>query len=115
MDHVVAVTPDLGRTRRALAEAGLEPRRVREAGDGTRQAFYVLGTALLELAGPVGEPGPAAFWGLTLVVEDLLAAAREMGESLGPIREAVQPGRRIATVREEHAGLGLPVALMSPR
>jgi hypothetical protein len=33
---------------------------------------------------------------------------------LGDIRDAVQPGRRIATVRRE-AGLGVPVALMTPR
>jgi hypothetical protein len=31
---------------------------------------------------------------------------------VGPIRDAVQPGRRIATVRRS-AGLSVPVALMS--
>lgn len=112
VDHVVARTPDLARTLAALAAAGLEPRRVREAGDGVRQAFFVLGTALLELVGPAGEEGPAAFWGLTLVVADLDAAVRRIPSS--PARPAVQPGRRIATVRPE-AGLGVPVALMTPR
>jgi len=51
---------------------------------------------------------------ITLVVTDLEAAAAAMGELLGDIRDAVQPGRRIATVRRD-AGLGVPVAFMTPR
>jgi len=35
------------------------------------------------------------------------------GPALGPARDAVQPGRRIATVRDA-ACLGVPVALMTP-
>ncbi len=59
------------------------------------------------------EPGPARFWGITFTVADLDACAELLGDRLGSIREAVQPGRRIATVRES-AALGLPVALISP-
>jgi hypothetical protein len=51
---------------------------------------------------------------MTLVVDDLDAAARLLGDRLGRIKEAVQPGRRIATVRQA-AGIGVPLALMSPR
>lgn len=112
VDHVVALTPDLDRTTTRLVEAGLDLRRVREAGDGFRQAFFVVGPCLLELGGPAD--GPVRFWGLTLAVEDLDRAAARLGDRLGPVRDAVQPGRRIATVRRE-AGLGLPVALMTPR
>jgi hypothetical protein len=54
------------------------------------------------------------FWGLTLVVDDLDAAAARLGDRVGPVKDAVQKGRRIATLRRE-AGLGVPVALMSPR
>jgi hypothetical protein len=46
-------------------------------------------------------------------VADLERVAGELGERVGSIRDAVQPGRRIATVRER-AGLGIPVALISP-
>jgi hypothetical protein len=60
------------------------------------------------------EPGPARFWGITFAVADLDACAELLGERLGSIRDAVQPGRRIATVRES-AGLGLPVALITAR
>jgi hypothetical protein len=111
----VAFTPDLDRTVGALEAAGLECRRIRQVpGSEVRQAFFVLETALLEVGGPLGDAGPARFWGITLVVDDLDHAAAVLGERLGPAKDAVQPGRRIATVRKR-AGLGLPVALMTPR
>lgn len=112
VDHVVALTPDFDRTVAKLRAAGLDWRRNRDAGDGRRQAFFVMGPCLLELAGPA--EGDVRFWGLTLVVDDLDAAAERLGDRLGRIKDAVQPGRRIATVRRE-AGLGVPVALMTSR
>jgi catechol 2,3-dioxygenase-like lactoylglutathione lyase family enzyme len=121
IDHVVVATPDLARTLEAFEAAGLELRRVRDAGTPQRplrQAFLLLAEALVEVVGPPepgpDEPQPARFWGLTLVVEDLDAAAAALGDALGPARDAVQPGRRIATFRRE-AGLGVAVALMTPR
>ena len=114
VDHVVALAGDLEAAIGAFEQAGMSPRRIREAGGGLRQAFYVLDTALLELAGPAeGETG-LRFWGLTLVASDLDALAARLGPLLGEPRPAVQPGRRIATLRRE-AGLGLPVAFMSVR
>jgi hypothetical protein len=116
VDHVVARTPDLERTLGALQAAGLELRRTRDAGPDARQGFFNLGTAILEVVGP-REPdgdGPASFWGLVLVVSDLDAAAERLGDLAGTPREAVQPGRRILTLRRE-AGLGTAVALMTPR
>ncbi len=61
---------------------------------------------------PQAKERGARFWGLTLCVSDIDAWAELLGERLGEVRDAVQPGRRIATVRRE-AGLGLPVALIS--
>jgi hypothetical protein len=116
VDHVVAATPDVDRTLGALGAAGLEPRRVRDAGDA-RQAFYVLRTALLELAGPAAPPsgdGPARLWGLVVVVDDLDALAERLGDELGTIRDAVQPGRRIATLRQT-AGVSTALAFLTPR
>jgi hypothetical protein len=113
VDHVVALTPDFDRTAGRLRAAGLDYRSTRDAGDGFRQAFFVLGPCLLELGGPAEGERPW-LWGLTLVVEDLDATAVLLGESLGRVKDAVQPGRRIATIRRE-AGLGAPVALMTPR
>lgn len=115
LDHVVAFTGDLDRTMAALAAAGLEPRRVRAVpGQELRQAFYVLGPALLELAGPVADRDAAAFWGLVVVVADLDALAELLGDRLGAPRDAVQAGRRIATLRAE-AGSSAAVAFMTPR
>jgi hypothetical protein len=116
LDHVVVTTGDAARTDAALARAGLVRRRRRRAGDHV-QSFYRLGEAILEVVGPAtpaGDAGrPAAFWGLVPVVEDLDALAERLGALLRPPRDAVQPGRRIATVRPE-AGLGVAVAFMTP-
>jgi hypothetical protein len=114
IDHVVVVTPDFDRTAAALDAAGLGLRRVRDAG-GFRQGFRRLGPAILELVeAPHGDPGaPARFWGLVVIVEDLDALAERLGDRLGPVKDAVQPGRRIATLRGS-AGLDTNVAFMDP-
>jgi hypothetical protein len=115
VDHIVAVTGDFEAAMATYAEAGLEARRIREVPNSdTRQAFYVLGTALLELAGPVAGEGEPRYWGITFVAGDLDALAAQLGERLGAIRDAVQPGRRIATLRRE-AGSSVPIAFMTPR
>jgi len=126
LDHVVAITPDLDRTTAALEAAGLDLRRLREEptpAGAPRQAFFRLGAAILEV---VQEPEeaieraggdrdrPAFFWGLALVAPDLDATVAGLGDRVGEIRDAVQPGRRIATLRRS-AGLSVPVALITPR
>jgi hypothetical protein len=116
LDHVVVFTPDLERTFAALKAAGLDLRRVREAGSAEqpiRQGFYRLGEVILEVVGDVEPDGPARFWGLVVIVDDLDVLAESLAGALGTPRDAVQPGRRIATVQES-AGLGLPVAFMTP-
>jgi hypothetical protein len=88
-------------------------RRIRDAG-GFRQGFRRLGPAILELVETVDAPaGPARFWGLTLIASDLDALAERLGDRLRPIKDAVQPGRRIATL-DRSAGLRTNVAFMTP-
>lgn len=116
LDHVVVMTPDLERTSAAIDLAtGCELKRIREIGT-MRQGFHRIGPAglIVELVErPEVPEGPAAFWGLVVNVADLDAACALIGpDRVSPPKDAVQPGRRIATVRSE-AGLGLPVALMS--
>jgi hypothetical protein len=107
VDHVVALTPRFAATVETLRAAGFDYRPTRG-----RQAFFVAGPCLLELVGDSdGEP---RFWGLTLVADDLDAAAAHLGDRVGAVKDAVQPGRRIATLRRG-AGLSVPIALMSPR
>jgi len=115
VDHVVAITGDIEDTMAALAADGLQARRVREVPDSEmRQAFYVLGSALLELGGPVDDEQGVRFWGVTLVVSDLDVLAERLGPLLGTPWDAIQPGRRIATLRRE-AGSSVPLAFITPR
>jgi hypothetical protein len=79
-----------------------------------------MGEVILEVIQvPDGSPllaepdGPARLWGISFLVEDLARPADVLGALLGEQRDAVQPGRRIATVRRE-ADLGLPVTFMTP-
>jgi hypothetical protein len=53
------------------------------------------------------------FFGLSPAVNDLEACAELLGERLGPIKDATQPGRRIATLRHGACGLTIPIAFMS--
>ena len=114
IDHLVAMTDDLDRTTEALAAVGVDPRRDRDAGRGRRQRFFRLGEVILELIGPVDPrgDGPARLWGLAFTVDDLDATTRWLGDRAGATKDAVQTGRRIATL---HAGddVSVPVAFMS--
>lgn len=118
-DHLVVSTSDIDRTTAALAAIGVEPRRTRDttAGDAPlRQRFFRMGT-IIELIGPPepdGSDRPAAFWGVALVSDDIDATAATLGDRLGPVKDAVQPGRRIATLRTRELGISVPVAFMTP-
>jgi hypothetical protein len=123
IDHVVAMSPNLDRSVGRLRDAGLNLRRIREQptpAGAPRQAFFRLGAEILELIQVPeesiervgGHEAPARFWGLAVVVQDLERTVRELEPLLGSARDAVQPGRRIATVRRT-AGLTFPLALMS--
>lgn len=115
IDHVVLMTPDLDRTTTALTELGLEVRRERDAGK-FRQAFLKLGDVILEVVGP-HEPGSGAshLWGLTFCVEDIDATAAFLGDRIGRVKDAVQPGRRITTLRGRDIGISPAIAFMSGR
>jgi catechol 2,3-dioxygenase-like lactoylglutathione lyase family enzyme len=125
IDHVVAMTPDLDRSVRTLGDAGLDLRRIREQptpAGAPRQAFFRLGVEILEVVQEpehvVAQHGeadrPARLWGLALIAPELERTVAAMAPHVGEARAAVQPGRRIATLRRT-AGLAVPVALMSAR
>ena len=57
--------------------------------------------------------GPARLWGISFLVRELEHTASALEDLLGQPRAAVQPGRRIATLRKE-AGLGPAIAFMTP-
>ena len=119
LDHVVLLTPDLDRTITALEDVGLSLRRTRESatyGTPMKQAFFRLGEVILEVVGPLeasmGDK-PPRFYGLAFTVSDLDATASFFGDRLRPAKEAVQPGRRIATL-DKSAGSTVAIAFMSP-
>jgi catechol 2,3-dioxygenase-like lactoylglutathione lyase family enzyme len=123
IDHVVLLSPDLDRTVGDLRSRGFDLRRIREGqtpGGSTRQAFFRAGEPILEVVqAPEGTSvarnpdGPARLWGISFLVEDLDRTVSTFGNLLGAPRDAVQPGRRIATLRPE-AGLGPAIAFMTP-
>jgi hypothetical protein len=119
IDHVVVMTDSLERTSDAFhAVLGLECRRIRET-DTVRQAFHRFDPrggrrgCIIEIVENARVRTPSLF-GLVLNLVDLDESARLLGpDVVGTPKSAVQPGRRIATVRGS-AGLHVPVALMSP-
>lgn len=121
VDHVVAFCPDLDRTVERLEAAGLDLRRVREEptpGGAPRQAFFRLGAVILECIQMPDSPDldrsrNAHLWGLAVRTADMDQTAEVLGDRLGEPRDAVQPGRRIATLRRE-AGSSVPLAFMTP-
>jgi len=122
VDHVVLLSPDLDRTVGELESQGFDLRRRREGptpGGSTRQAFFRAGEPILEVVqapegtGVARDPGgPARLWGLAFLVADMEQTAQSLGDLLGRPRDAVQPGRMIATLRPD-AGLGPAIAFMT--
>jgi hypothetical protein len=105
VDHVVLMTPDLDATTDDLAQHGFDLRRTRDVGNGTTQAFYRFANGpILEVVGPISGLDRPNLWGIVFNTTDLEALP-------WPSKDAVQPGRRIATVKG--ARLGTAVAFMS--
>ena len=119
IDHVVVWSVDDARTIDALVAAGFEVRRVREdARPGYAADLRARGRGH-HRAGHPRRPraagGPAA--GAVLRHRVHRRRSRRvralLGDALGPITDAVQPGRRIATLRGQAIGLEVPIAFMS--
>lgn len=114
IDHVVLMTNNLDRTCEAVTEVtGCPLKRVREVGE-IRQGFHRVGEGgvILEVV-ERADVSRTSLWGLVIATpsfDDLVQAA---GDLVSEPKDAVQPGRRISTVKAK-AGLGIPVALMTP-
>jgi hypothetical protein len=81
-----------------------------------RQIFFRLGSVILEVVGApdTANEGPSSLWGITYVVADIDATASFFGDRTLPVKEAVQPGRRIATLRHRDLGMSVRTAMISP-
>lgn len=118
IDHVVLLSPDLGRTVAALAALDVQPHRERDGelgGRPIRQIFFRFGEVIIEVVGSpeTAGDGPATLWGITYVVADIDATASFFGEHTAPVKDAVQPGRRITTVRHRDLGMSVRTAMIS--
>lgn len=118
IDHVVLLSPDLRRTVASLATIGVAPRRERDGelgGRPIRQIFFRFGEVIVEVVGSpdtVNE-GPSTLWGLTYVVADIEATASYFGDRTAPVKDAVQPGQRITTLRHQEFGMSVRSAFIS--
>lgn len=117
LDHVVVFTFDLEMSSTGITRAtGCEQRRVRDLGT-IRQGFHRAGRGglIIEVVQhPDADKFETSLWGVVLNVEDLDAAYDTLGDDrMSAPKDAVQPGRRIATIKQD-VGLGTSVALMTP-
>ena len=119
VDHVVVLADDVATTCAVIArDSGAQLRRMKQGDRGT-QGFHRWGSVILEvverrLVDPDAPRGASSYWGFVLTVDNLDEAIAHLGpDVLGDARHAVQPERRIATVRRA-ANLGVPLALMTP-
>ena len=113
VDHLVINTDDLERTCGEIERVtGYPLKRIRDAG-AFRQGFHRLGPGglIIEVVDRPGTTAPEC-WGFVITVDDLDALVESSDGLIGAPRDAVQPGRRIATVSTE-ASLGVAVAFMS--
>ncbi|MEZ0342007.1 glyoxalase [Mycobacterium sp. pV006] len=118
IDHVVLMSPNLQRTVTSLAAIGVHPRRERDAelgGRPIRQIFFRLGDVILEVVGSRDSAGAdvSRLWGITYVVTDIDATAAFFGDLTAPVKDAVQPGRRITTLRNLELGMSVRTAMIS--
>lgn len=118
IDHVVLMSPNLQRTVAALGDIGVHPRRERDTelgGRPIRQIFYRLGEVILEVVGSPDAAGDGAssLWGITYVVADIDATAAFFGDHTAPVKDAVQRGRRITTLRNLELGMSVRTAMIS--
>lgn len=120
IDHVVVLSPDLDRTVASLAGIGVHPRRERDGelgGRAMRQIFFRFGEVIIEVVGSpeTASDGPSTLWGITYVVADIDATAAFFGDLTGPVKAAVQPDRRITTLRHRDLGISVRTAVISAR
>jgi hypothetical protein len=120
IDHVVVLSPDLGRTVESLAAVGVDPRRERDGelgGRPIRQLFFRFGEVIVEVVGApeTASEGPSTLWGMTYVVADIDATASFFGDRTSPVKDAVQSGRRITTLRHREFGMSVRTAMISAR
>jgi hypothetical protein len=116
--YVVLFGPSWKEAAGAVASLGLDPGHGVAMGSSrpvTLRSLADAGDVGVEVIGPE-EPDPARgwrLWGIIVEVDDLDRTAEHLGRRLRSIKQAVQPGRRIATL-DKAAGSTVATAFIGP-
>jgi predicted enzyme related to lactoylglutathione lyase len=115
LEHIVVMTPVLDDAIKANEALGVPCKRIREVGNGARQAFFKLEQTVLEVVGPArGRPG---CWGLALMCSDIaraVATARDNGLQATEPKPAIQGGQ-IARIVDPLDGVAIAFMQSGPR
>jgi len=116
LEHVVVMTPVLSDAITANEAVGVPCKRIREVGNGARQAFFKLEQTVLEIVGPAtrGRPG---CWGLALMCSDIaqaVATSRANGLQATEPKLAIQGGQ-IARIVDPIDGVAIAFMQPGPR
>ncbi len=115
LEHIVVMTPVLEDAIAANGGVGVPCKRIREVGNGARQAFFKLEQTVLEIVGPARRrPG---CWGLALMCSDIaraVATARAGGLQATEPKLAIQGGQ-IARIVELLDGVAIAFMQAGPR
>jgi len=107
LEHIVVMTPVLDDAIAANEAIGVPCKRIREVGNGARQAFFKLEQTVLEIVGPARER--SGCWGLALMCVDIgraVATARAGGLQATDPKLAIQGGQ-IARIVEPLDGVAI--------
>jgi hypothetical protein len=116
LEHIVVMTPVLDDAIAANEAIGVPCKRIREVGNGARQAFFKLEQTVLEVVGPAtrGRPG---CWGLALMCSNIanaVATARANGLQATDPKQAIQGGQ-IARIVDPLDGVAIAYMQPGPR
>jgi hypothetical protein len=107
LDHVVLLVPEMDAAVDVMAGLGVTP-RLRMEVKRRPTCFFRVGPVLEIIESPVRVP---ALYGVALVTDEPLEAVvlrwRSSGREVSDPKPAMQPGRRIFTVRDLEAGLAV--------
>ena len=115
LEHIVVMTPVLEDAIAAHESIGVACKRIREIGNGARQAFFKLEQTVIEVVGPArAKPG---CWGLAMMCSDIaqaVAVARANGLEATEPKTAVQGGQ-IARIVDPLDGVAIAYMQPGPR
>ena len=115
LEHIVVMTPVLDEAIAANEAIGVPCKRIREVGNGARQAFFKLEQTVLEVVGPArARPG---CWGLALMCSDIaraVATARANDLQATEPKLAIQGGQ-IARIVDPLDGVAIAFMQAGPR